>query len=65
MMNKNPSEWRVSANPVAGRTFYGVYRLRDVNATDHSGNREARRGLFETRDEAKRLADMLNEEATE
>lgn len=61
----NKSEWRVYASPIAGRIFYGVYRLRDVNATDHSGNREVRRGLFETRDEAKRLADMLNEDGAE
>lgn len=61
-MISNASEWRVYASPIAGSTFYGVYRLRDVNATDHSGNREVRRGLFETRDEAERLADMLNEE---
>lgn len=59
------SEWRVYASPIAGSIFYGVYRLRDINAADHSGNREVRRGLFETRDEAERLADMLNEEATE
>lgn len=62
MINKNPSEWRVSSNPVAGRMFYGVYRIRDINEIDHSGNRETRGGYFETREEAVALAERLNEE---
>lgn len=62
MTNKNPSEWRVSSNPVAGRMFYGVYRIRDINEIDHSGNRETRGGYFETREEAVALAERLNEE---
>lgn len=62
MTNKNPSEWRVSSNPIAGRMFYGVYRLRDVDEIDHSGNRETRGGWYETREEAERLAETLNEE---
>lgn len=61
MQNKNQSEWRVSTNPVAGKTFYGVYRIRDLDAPDHSGNRETR-GYYETRWEAEKLARLLNEE---
>ena len=39
------SEWRVSSSPVwteEGLFYktYQVYRLRDKDATDHSGNRE-------------------------
>lgn len=34
------SEWRVSCNYVCGDRFYNVYRLRDRDAIDHSGNRE-------------------------
>lgn len=63
MTNKNPSEWRVTANPVAGRMFYGVYRLRNVDDIDHSGNRETYGGYWETREEAAALADRLNEES--
>ncbi|MBQ3281533.1 MAG: hypothetical protein IJH41_03895 [Eubacterium sp.] len=48
-------------NPVAGKTFYGVYRIRDLNAPDHSGNRETR-GYYETRKEAEALARRLNTE---
>lgn len=62
MTCKNPSEWRVSANPVAGKMFYGVYRIRDIDEIDHSGNRETRGGLYETRQEAEKLAATLNEE---
>lgn len=35
------SEWRVTSNYFGGgEWFYGVYRLRDRKAVDHSGNRE-------------------------
>lgn len=61
MQNKKQSEWRVSTNPVAGKTFYGVYRTRDLNAVDHSGNRETC-GYYETREEAEKLAAALNAE---
>lgn len=36
------SEWKVTSNciGIGGEWFYGVYRLRDRKAVDHSGNRE-------------------------
>lgn len=34
------SEWRVTCNCVCGGPVYNVYRLRDRDAIDHSGNRE-------------------------
>ena len=64
------SEWRVSSNYYDGEKEYKVYRLRDVNATDHSGNRELYdTTIYKTRAEAKAVADALNagknpEEAT-
>ena len=58
----NHSEWRVTANPVAGKMLYGVYRLKDKDALDHSGNRETRGGYYEHRSEAEHLAAVLNEE---
>lgn len=61
-MNKNPSEWRVTCNPVAGKMLYGVYRLRDKDEVDHSGNRETRGGWYETKKEAEALARRLNTE---
>lgn len=62
MTNKNSSEWRVSSYQIAGRTFYVVYRVRDINDIDHSGNRETRGGWYYTRGEAERFAEKLNEE---
>lgn len=56
------SEWRVTSNPFGGRQWYGVYRLRDKDGVDHSGNREATGGYFPTRKEAEALADYLNKE---
>ena len=34
------SAWKVSSNPIAGVTKYQAFRIKDVNAVDHSGNRE-------------------------
>ena len=34
------SEWRVTCNYIGGERFYDVYRLRDLDEIDHSGNRE-------------------------
>ncbi len=60
------SEWRVTTNYVAtdeGRVpMYGVYRLRDVNGIDHSGNRETLGRLFEERELAEDIARIKNEE---
>lgn len=34
------SEWKVECNYINGKPMYRVYRLRDTEETDHSGNRE-------------------------
>ncbi len=34
------SEWKVTSQYVGEEKIYQVYRLRDINAVDHSGNRE-------------------------
>jgi len=54
------SEWRVSSNGWGEDKSYQVYRRIDVNATDHSGNRENRGGVFDNRAEAQAYADKLN-----
>lgn len=61
-MEGKHSEWRVSSNPVAGKLFYQVYRIRDANKPDCSGNRETRGGYYESKADAVRLADLLNSE---
>lgn len=62
---KNPSEWRVTSNLIGGAPWYGVYRLRDKEATDENGNREYAGGYFPTKKEARALADELNKEGKE
>lgn len=62
MTNKNPSEWKVSTNRFGGKTWYAVYRIRDIDEVDHSGNREYVGGYIEDRQEAEDLADFMNKE---
>jgi len=56
------SEWRVTSNIINGKTMYGVYRQIDVNAVDHSGNREHYGEYLENREAAAIIADYLNRE---
>lgn len=56
------SEWKVTSQYVNDVKLYQVYRRRDINATDHSGNREYVEGSFNDRQEAENLAKMMNEE---
>lgn len=59
---KQHSEWKISTNIVAGKEFYQVYRVIDVNEVDHSGNRETRGGFYERLRDAQKLARHLNTE---
>ncbi len=54
------SEWRVTSNNINGQKMYGVYRLLDINAVDHSGNREMSGGYVDNREDAQVVADALN-----
>lgn len=56
------SKWMVSFQYINGMKLYSVYRLKDVDAVDHSGNRETHSGFFEDRKSAEDCADQLNEE---
>lgn len=56
------SKWMVSFQYINGMKLYSVYRLKDVDAVDHSGNRETHSGFFEDRKSAEDYADQLNEE---
>lgn len=55
-----PSKWNVTSNMIGGEKMYAVYRLRDVNEVDHSGNREFAGGWTDSRSAAQALADTLN-----
>ncbi|MBQ8283452.1 MAG: hypothetical protein IJX75_00005 [Clostridia bacterium] len=54
------SKWEVTCNYVAGDRLYAVYRLRDENAIDHSGNREFATGYMADKAKAQRIADRMN-----
>ncbi len=55
--------WKVTSNVINGETMYGVYRQIDVNAVDHSGNREHYGNYLDNRDKAAEIAQALNKEA--
>ena len=54
------SEWRVMSNLIAGEKHYSCYRLKDVEAVDHSGNREELGRWLGTKKAAQVVADELN-----
>lgn len=65
MSNAMKSEWRVSINPIGPDEYlYQVYRLRDVDAVDHSGNREIYKA-YDTEAEAQQCAQRMNIEEDE
>ena len=57
------SEWRVTSNLIAGEKYYSCYRLKDVDAVDHSGNREDVGKWYDTKEDAQAVADELNKGA--
>lgn len=54
------NKWQVTSNIIADKPMYAVYRLKDVNGIDHSGNREFAGGYTEYEDAAQLVADELN-----
>lgn len=55
-------KWKVSCNTICGEKMYIVFRLRGVNKTDHSGNREYGSEYMASREDAQVIADSLNSE---
>lgn len=55
------SEWRAQKTPVEYGFVYQIYRIRDVNAVDHSGNREYSDRVFDDPDLAEDVARIMNE----
>lgn len=58
------SQWKVSSNFVGDGWSYNVFRIRDVDGIDHSGNREVV-ACFDTKEEAQRVADEMNQDEAE
>lgn len=57
---KAMSEWKVTKQYCNDRAIFQVYRIRNANAVDHSGNREYKDDLFYDKAEAQAYADELN-----
>ena len=55
-------KWKVTSQYINDKKMYAVYRLRDVSAVDHGGNREYEGGYTTDRGAAEALAAMLNTE---
>ncbi len=53
-------EWSVASQVINGEKVFQVYRLRNVNGIDHSGNREYCGGIFSDKESAQAFADELN-----
>ena len=56
------SKWMVTMQYIDDVPHFAVYRLRDINAVDHSGNREYYGEYTTNEAEAESLAKKLNEE---
>ena len=54
------SPWMVTTQYICGKPQYAVYRLRDVDEVDHSGNRESGSTYMDSMEEAERIAAELN-----
>lgn len=53
-------KWKVTSNSINGVKMYAAYRLIDVRAVDHSGNREYGSEYGESRDVIQQIVDKLN-----
>ena len=53
------SEWKVSTNVIGAVKVYQVYRVRNVDAVDHSGNREYDK-TYKNKSDAEKRALELN-----
>lgn len=54
-------KWMVTMQYIGGEKIYQVFRLKDVNGVDHSGNREYQKSMFNLEMSAQYLADRLND----
>lgn len=55
------SKWKITWQRVGNTDIYQVYRIRNINAIDHAGNREYFPGTFDNEAAAQAVADRLNE----
>ena len=61
MTTQKTGPWKVSSNFIGDRKVYQVYRIKNTEEVDHSGNRECSGGYVTERYEAEKLAEILNQ----
>lgn len=54
------NKWKVSTNIIGEDKIYQVYRIRNINEVDHSGNREYDK-TYKNKSDAEQRALELNE----
>lgn len=57
--------WKVTSNVIDGKKMYAIYRLKDVNEVDQSGNREIAGEYVEDRLTVEIAAEYMNEKESE
>ncbi len=53
-------KWKLTSQTINGKKSFAVYRLRNVDELDHSGNREYATGYMEDKAKAEEIANELN-----
>lgn len=53
-------KWKVSSNYVGDEKVFQVYRIRNTDEVDHSGNREYYGGIHTDKEKAALMAEKLN-----
>ena len=54
------SRWKVTSNYIDGGKYFRAYRLINEKEVDHSGNREYAGDYTQSREEAQKVADLMN-----
>lgn len=54
-------KWKVTSQYIGDEKMYAVYRSKDIEAVDHSGNREYATAYMTSKEAAEDTALMLND----
>jgi hypothetical protein len=57
------NKWKLTSDFIDDKKVYRVYRLKDENGVDHSGNREYATDYLDDKAVAEKAADLLAETA--
>lgn len=53
-------KWKITCNYINGEKYFRAYRLINEKEVDHSGNREYAGNYTKSREEAQKVADLMN-----